>query len=48
MRWISDQELPSGHGFATPAEVLREMGATVAGFLAFALTTHLLLIVFGL
>ena len=32
----------------TPAEVFRDMGTTVAGFLAFALTTHLLLILLGL
>lgn len=31
-----------------PAEVFRDMGKTVAGFLAFALTTHLLLILLGL
>ena len=32
----------------TPAEVFRDMGTAVAGFLAFALTTHLLLILLGL
>ena len=64
MRWASEQELPGGHGFATPAtkdirapepdapgptpaEVLGDMGTTVAGFLAFALTTHFLLILLG-
>jgi hypothetical protein len=46
---MKDVRMPEpGAPGPTPAEVLREMGTTVSGFLAFALTTHLLLILLGL